>query len=50
MKHVDISGKDDRVIKVSDDSTYQDVTIYCDNVYQANNLIIKLVTELLKGE
>lgn len=50
MKYIDISSKDGRVIKMSDDSTYQDVTIYCDNVDQANDLIIKLAAELLKGE
>lgn len=50
MKHIDITGKDGRVIKVSDDNTYQDVSIYCDNIDQVNELIIKLTAELLKGE
>ena len=50
MKYIEATSKDGRVIKVSDDSTYQDVAIYCDNVDQANDLIVKLVAELLKGE
>lgn len=50
MKYIEATSKDGRVIKVSDDGTYQDVTIYCDNVDQANELIIKLIAELLKGE
>lgn len=50
MKYIEATSKDGRVIKVSDDNTYQDVTIYCDNVDQTNELIIKLIAELLKGE
>lgn len=50
MKYIEATSKDGRVIKVSDDNTYQDVTIYCDNVDQINELIIKLIAELLKGE
>lgn len=50
MKHIDASSKDGRFIKVSDDETYQEIGIYCDNVDQANEFIIKLVSELLKGE
>lgn len=50
MKHIEAMSKDGRVIKVSDDETYQDVTIYCDNVDQANDIIIKLVAGLLKGD
>ena len=50
MKHIDISSKDGRFIKISDDETYQDIGIYCDNIEQANELIIKLIAELLKGE
>ena len=50
MKYIDISSKDGRFIKVSDDETYQEIGVYCDNIDQANELVIKLVTELLKGE
>lgn len=50
MKHIDVLSKDGRFIKVSDDETYQDIGIYCDNVDQVNELVIKLVSELLKGE
>lgn len=50
MKHIDATSKDGRVIKVSDDETYQEIGIYCDNVDQVNELVIKLVAELLKGE
>lgn len=47
MKHIEATSKDGRYIKVSDDKTYEDVAIYCDNVDQANDIIIKLVAELL---
>ena len=50
MKHIEAASKDGCYIKVSDDMTYQDIGIYCDNVDQANELIVKLVAELLKGE
>ena len=50
MKHIDASSKDGRYIKVSDDEMYREIGIYCDNVEQTNELIIKLVAELLKGE
>ena len=50
MKYIDISSKDGRFIKVSDDETYQEIGVYCDNIDQANELVIKLVAELLKGE
>lgn len=50
MKYIEATSKDGRVIKVSDDTTFQDIEIYCDNIDQANDLVIKLVTELLKGE
>lgn len=48
MKHIDVSSKDGIFIKVSDDETYQEVGVYCDNIDQANELVIKLVSELLK--
>lgn len=50
MKYIDASSKDGRYIKVSDDTTYQDIGIYCDNADQANKLVVKLTVELLKGE
>ena len=50
MKHIDASSEDGRYIKVSDDETYQEIGIYCDNVEQTNEFIIKLIAELLKGE
>lgn len=50
MKHIDASSKDGIFIKVSDDETYQEIGIYCDNIDQANELVIKLVSELLKGK
>ena len=50
MKHIFVTSKDGRFIKVSDDETYQEIGIYCDNIDQANELVIKLVSELLKGE
>lgn len=50
MKHIDTSSKDGRFIKISDDETYQEIGIYCDNADQANEYVIKLVTELLKGD
>ena len=48
MKYIDISSKDGQFIKVSDDETYQEISIYCDNVGQTNEFVIKLVSELLK--
>lgn len=48
MKYIDATSKDGRCIKISDDTTYQEVTIYCDNVDQANEFAIKLTVELLK--
>lgn len=50
MKHIDASSKDGRFIKVSDDKTYQEIGIYCDNIDQANEYVIKLVAELLKED
>lgn len=50
MKHIDASSKDGRFIKVSDDETYQEIGIYCDSADQANEYVIKLVTELLKED
>ena len=50
MKYIDVSNKDACYIKVTDDVTYQHITIYCNNVDQANELMLKLAIELLKGE
>lgn len=50
MKHIDASSKDGRFIKVSDEEAYQEIGIYCDNTDQANEYVIKLVTELLKED
>jgi hypothetical protein len=50
VKYIDMTSKDGRYIKVSDDKTYQDVGIYFDNADQANEFAVKLAIELLKGE
>ena len=50
MKYIDASSSDGRYIKISDDVTYQDIGIYCDSADQANELVIRLAVELLKGE
>lgn len=50
MKHIDVSSKDGKFIKISDDETYQEIGIYCDNADQANEYVIKLVAELLKED
>ena len=49
MKYIDATSKDGRCITVSDDITYQEIKIYCENVDQAGDFIIKLAVELLKG-
>ena len=48
MKYIDATSKDGRYIKVSDDVTYQEIGIYCENAEQANDLVVKLTVELLK--
>ena len=50
MKHIDVSSKDMLFIKVSDDETYQEISIYCGNIDQTNELVVKLISELLKGD
>jgi hypothetical protein len=50
MKHIEATSNDGCYIKVSDDETGKDIGIYCNNVDQTNDFIIKLAVELLKGE
>lgn len=37
-------------LRITDDRTYQEITIYARDDEQMNELILKLTTELLKGE
>lgn len=50
MIHIDVSSKDGRYVKISDDTTYQDIGIYCDNMDQAKELVIEIIIKTLKGE
>lgn len=50
MKHIDITSKDGRFIKISDDKEFTEIGIYCENADQANELVVKLIPVLLKGE
>lgn len=50
MTHIDLSSKDGRYIKLSDDETHQDIGIYCDNMDQTRELVIEIITKILKGE
>ena len=49
MRYIDASSQDGRYIKISDDVTYQEIGVYCDSADQANDIVIRLVVELLKG-
>ena len=49
MKTIEISEHGDR-LKITDDRTYQEVTIYTRDEDQLNELVLKLTIELLKGE
>lgn len=50
MKYIDVTSKDGRCIKVSDDIAFQEVTIFCDSIEQTNELVVKLITEFFKEE
>lgn len=49
MKTIEVAERGDR-LKITDDRTYQEVTIYARDEDQLNELVLKLTIELLKGE
>ena len=49
MKTIEVTERRGR-IKITDDRTYQEVTIYSEDEDQLNELVLKLTIELLKGE
>ena len=49
MKTIEIAECGGR-LKITDDRTYQEVTIYTRDEDQLNELVLKLTLELLKGE
>ena len=49
MKTIEIAERGGR-LKITDDRTYQEVTIYPQDEDQLNELVLKLTIELLKGE
>lgn len=49
MKTIEIAEKGDR-LKITDDKTYQEVTIYTRDNDQLEELVLKLVPVLLKGD
>ena len=49
MKTIEIAERGGR-LKITDDRTYQEVTIYTRNEDQLNELVLKITIELLKGE
>lgn len=49
MKTIEIAERGGR-LKITDDRTYQEVTIYTKDEDQFNELVLKLTIELLKGE
>ena len=49
MKTLEIAERGGR-LKITDDRTYQEVTIYTRDEDQLNELVLKLTIELLKGE
>ena len=49
MKTIEIAKRGGR-LKITDDKTYQEVTIYTRDEDQLNELVLKLTIELLKGE
>lgn len=49
MKTIEIAERGGR-LKITDDRTYQEVTIYSRNEDQLNELVLKLTIELLKGD
>ena len=48
MKTIEIAERGGR-LKISDDKTYQEITIYTRDEEQLNELVLKLIIELLKG-
>ena len=48
MKIIEVAATGGR-IKINDDRTYQEVTIYPEDKDQLNELVLKLTIELLKG-
>ena len=49
MKTIEIAERGGR-LKITDDRTYQEVTIYTRDEDQLNELVLKLTIELLNGE
>ena len=49
MKTIEIAERGGR-LKITDNRTYQEVTIYTRNEDQLNELVLKITIELLKGE
>lgn len=49
MKTIEIAERGGR-LKITDDRTYQEVTIYTRNEDQLNELVLKITIKLLKGE
>ena len=49
MKYIEVRGMD-CTLKLTDDTTYQDVTIYCRDAEQMEDLLPKLAIEMLKGD
>ena len=49
MKTIEIAERGGR-LKITDDKTYQEVTIYTRDEDQLEKLVLKLVPVLLKGE
>ena len=49
MKTIEIAERGGR-LKITDDKTYQEVTIYTRDEDQLEKFVLKLVTVLLKGE
>ena len=50
MKHIEIVEGRDYTLKVSDDHTYQDVTIYCESEELMQKIVLQLAVEMLKGD
>lgn len=48
MKTIEVAERGGR-LKITDDRTYQEVTIYPRDEDQLNELVLKLTIELLKG-
>jgi hypothetical protein len=50
MKYIEICEGSDYKLKISDDKTYQDVTIYCESEELMQKLVLQLTVEMLKEE